>query len=569
MGNASNSPGSSTSPRSDYGFKVFVGSVVVALGYRAAYAFIFRFNGFWANHPLLARLGIGLIAVTFLALLFALGWNCFSRKKAQGPPVTEDDGESVYLGKDVKTGEKVYLRPAFRTMHTQLIGTTNAGKTASVILPWAADDIARGRGLLVVDGKSDLALLEQLYTHAVRAEREDDFLVFSLADPSISSTFNPFCHGSPEQITERVFSSFEFTDEYYRSIQFAALRTVIAMLRDQRQAPLPGVIRELLRDREKLKAWTEKIRDENLVQDVLKLTQDDDEEYAKKYSGLVTALGHFSQGKTAPLYNTQTPDIVLGDILKKKKICYFQLPTMQYPFLGSATGKLLLQTLQSAISELQVGGEKNGSLFSVYLDDFNDYIYPGFGSLLNKSRSANVGVVFSHQSLGDLEKVSPEFKQIVLTNTNIKIVMRSNDPDSAEHFAKTIGTTTGEKSTERRKRVFFGQENTGDQSVREVEEYIHHPNVIKSELGLGEGIVLIPHPRGRVVKRIRFQAIPELFGVPLPVRNHAAVNFVAAVNRRPADAPASTRSFSEALKDKKVDASNDAATEKQEGKRNE
>ncbi|WP_158244687.1 TraM recognition domain-containing protein, partial [Pseudomonas sp. MPBD4-3] len=82
-----------------------------------------------------------------------------------------------------------------------------------------------------------------------------------------------------------------------------------------------------------------------------------------------------------------------------------------------------------------------------------------------------IGVVFAHQSLGDLEKVSPDFKQIVLTNTNIKIIMRSNDPDSAEHFAKTIGTVSGEKTTERRKKSLLKSENTGDQSVRVTEEY--------------------------------------------------------------------------------------------------
>jgi TonB-dependent SusC/RagA subfamily outer membrane receptor len=37
-------------------------------------------------------------------------------------------------------------------MHTQVVGTTNAGKTESVILPWAIDDIKNGRGLILIDG---------------------------------------------------------------------------------------------------------------------------------------------------------------------------------------------------------------------------------------------------------------------------------------------------------------------------------------------------------------------------------------------------------------------------------
>jgi type IV secretory pathway TraG/TraD family ATPase VirD4 len=152
-------------------------------------------------------------------------------------------------------------------------------------------------------------------------------------------------------------------------------------------------------------------------------------------------------------------------------------------------------------------------LFSVYLDDFNDYIYPGFVSLLNKSRSANVGVVFSHQSIGDLEKVSADFKQTVLVNTNVKIILRSNDPDTAEHFAKQIGTIGSEKVTERRSRSFIGSQNTGEQSVRDVEEYIIHPNVFKRELGLGQGVAIIPHAQGQIVRRIKFTPTPDFPGV--------------------------------------------------------
>jgi type IV secretory pathway TraG/TraD family ATPase VirD4 len=411
-------------------------------------------------------------------------------------------------------------------MHTQVIGTTNAGKTASVILPWVARDIQLGRGMIIVDGKSDRSFLEQLYAYAVASRRESDFKLFSLACPSASSTFNPFAQGSAEQITERVFSAFSFTDEYYRAVQYSALRTIVALLMDRNKIPMPGVIRSLLRNREALKSWITHIKDKNLEFDLAALLKEDTKEFEKKYSGLVTALGHFSQGAVTPLFNTETPEIILSEVIRERKICYFQLPTMQYPFLGEATGKLVLQCLQSAISDMQVSGKANPSLFSVYLDDFNDYIYPGFISILNKSRSAGIGVVFAHQSIGDLKKVGEEFTQSFLTNTNVKIIMRSPDPESAEYFAKSIGTKTGEKSTERRSRIFFGlNRDTGEQSVRDVEEYIIHPNEFKSRLGTGEGIVIIPHAKGRLVKRVKFAMVPKLNPIPLPSYNRKSIIF--------------------------------------------
>ena len=308
--------------------------------------------------------------------------------------------------------------------------------------------------------------------------------------------------------TERVFSSFNITHDYYRSVQYVALKTVITLLMRRGQIPTPGVIRDLLRDKVKLQDWTEGLTDVNLKKDVLTIAALSDEQFTENHAGLVAALDDFSSGELMPLYNTRYPEIILSDVLKSQKICYFQLPVMQYEFLAQSTGKLLLQSLRSAISELQVNAtEKLKSLFSVYLDDFNDYIYPGFTTLLNKSRSANIGVVFAHQSLGDLEKVGPDFKQAVLSLTNIKVIMQSNDPISAEYFAQVVGTKTSEKTTERRRRFFLGHEDTGDQSVRKVEEYIVHPNIFKSDLSRGEGIVVIPHNHGKTVKRVQFETV--------------------------------------------------------------
>jgi type IV secretory pathway TraG/TraD family ATPase VirD4 len=149
-----------------------------------------------------------------------------------------------------------------------------------------------------------------------------------------------------------------------------------------------------------------------------------------------------------------------------------------------------------------------------------DYIYEGFGALLNKSRSANVGVVFSHQALGDLDKVSSAFRNVVLTNPNTKFVMRMNDPETCDHFANMFGTDTTTKITQK---VKDGGE-TGDGSAREVERYKVHPNDIKA-LGTGYGIVSIPHPHGVKNIRIKFamrenlpvESLPTIAKTPKPI----------------------------------------------------
>jgi conjugal transfer pilus assembly protein TraD len=443
-------------------------------------------------------------------------WNLFVARQSR-KAITGKGPESFFIGHDLRTKEKVYLRESLLATHAQALAPTGEGKT-TLLMQLILQGIARGRGLMLVDGKSDRSTIEQLYAHAVKAGRQSDFMVFSLCRPESSSTFNPFCEGTPEQIAERIFGALTLDHSYYGSLQFAGLRSVIALLMLRGERPTPGVIRELLRDQTRLKEWTAGLPPSALLNEILALCDQKADKFQENYSGLVTALGHFSEGATAKLYNSRYPEINLMDAIRRNKIIYFQLPTMLFPYLGAATGKLVLQSLQSAISQIQDSGLLPKNLFPVILDDFNDYIYTGFASLLNKSRSANVGIIFSHQSLGDLDKVGPDFKDVVLNNTRIKFLLRLTDPETAEYFSKMIGTKKTEKSTMRRTRGFFWSQNTGDESVRDTEEYLIHPNYFKSEISRGQSVIVIPHPTGRIIKTVEIAPAEILPELSIPMR---------------------------------------------------
>ena len=99
---------------------------------------------------------------------------------------------------------------------------------------------------------------------------------------------------------------------------------------------------------------------------------------------------------------------------------------------------------------------------------------------------------------------------LILTNSNLKIVMRGNEPDSAEYFSKVIGTVKSIKYTERTKKGFGAPEETGDASAREVDEFIVHPNTFKNELGVGEAVMVIPHEAGSKTIKIKFRKYDDL-----------------------------------------------------------
>ena len=469
---------------------------------------------FWEMNRTRILIGGTLALIGGMTALVTYLWNRYQDVNYE-VAVTAQDDKAIPLGVDER-GVVQYMKQDFRPSHTQVIGTTSCGKTESVILPWIIQDIANKSGIVIIDGKSDSQFLDKLYAYVKTAGREKDFCLFSLAKVAESSAFNPLEGGSPQEVVERVFSAFSFENEYYRNVQYKILLSLVRLIHERKQVPTFRLIHRPLTDYALLKLWLQHCQDEELRHVLTLFNEESPKEKVEKTSGLDAHLTHFSSGELAVLFNAQNPTIRFDEALEKNKIYYFQLPTMYYPFLAEATGKLVLQSFQSAVSKRHLGLASRPGFFSCYLDDFQDYIYAGFGALLNKSRSANIGMVFSHQALGDLDKVSSAFRNVVLTNTNIKVVMRNNDPDTCDHFAKTFGTKTTEKVTEKQLSGLLGDTRTGEGSVREVEEFVYHPNTMK-QLRIGEGIVTVPHSRGVKIMKVRFERRPDLPFESIPI----------------------------------------------------
>lgn len=452
------------------------------------------------------------VIFSFLIFVFASFLIILFLKVYKKLKIEKNKPKDIFIGHS--EGKPTYISNAQRTTHTQVIGTTGSGKTESVILPSIIQDIEANRGVLIIDGKSDNDFLKKLYAYCIRCGREDDFKLFSLANRQTSHSFNPLSKGSSVEIAEKVFSAFDFENEYYKNIQYKIFLNIISLIKEKTD-PTMKLIHRLLTNEKKLSSWLEECEDKDckkILEGFCSLSSSQREE---RTSGLESQLAHFIQSDCHELFDETKNTISIDDALEKGQILYFQLPTMLYPFLGSVTGKLVLQSLQSAVSKRHLSGNKKG-LFTVYLDDFQDYIYEGFGSLLNKSRSANVAMVFSHQSLGDLERVSQAFSDVVLTNTNLKIIMRVTDPKTCDYFAKYFGTKSSIKETEQTDKGFLGISKTGRGSLRKVEEYIFHPNLFK-KIPVGSGLVSLPEIDGVKHKRICFPRIKPVQGVELKI----------------------------------------------------
>lgn len=300
--------------------------------------------------------GLSVLFVGALALVlmgFAKLWNQYALG-AQEKSITEEDESSVFLGKSEDNGREIHLKESFRTMHAQVIGTTNAGKSESVILPWAIQDIKNGSGVLILDGKSDASFVNKLYAYVKHYGREKDFRLFALANPGPSSSFNPLKGDSAQEVTERVFSSFAFENEYYKNIQYRIFLNLVRLVFAQKETPTFALIHRLLVDSEELEKWAAACPDELLSRDVLRFLKLSAKDREEKTSGLETMLSHFTVGDVSVLFQETDHAIQFDEALQNNHILYFQLPTMYFPFLASAAGKLVLQCFQNAVSKRQI-----------------------------------------------------------------------------------------------------------------------------------------------------------------------------------------------------------------------
>ncbi len=421
-------------------------------------------------------------------------------------PLWNKSNESIGVGKTID-GVELNLSDESRCSHVQVIGTTGSGKSKSVVIPWSIRDIKRGKSVVIIDGKGEQTLPEEIFKTINHIDVYCSKRHFDLGNINGSIRVNPLMHGSSQQITDRIFSSFEFEDPYYRSIQYDICGYLISLIKATDQIVTFRLLYELLTDDVLLQNTLCEIEDCALKTSLKNYLREPAKERRNKLSGLVSQISPFAIGEVSELVNNDSSPMYDALIRNFELQCLiFSIPTLKYQKLGHQLGKMLLQELSWCVSQRESIEDKKFT--SVFLDEFSEFAYDEFISVLNKARSAEVALHLCHQSIGDLTKVSEPFARAVNTNTNVKCVLGLNDPETADFYARHFGTITKQKLTEQVKESgwFKNKEETGRGSMREVEEYRVHPNVLK-ELYQGNGVIHLPTTRGTVTERLYFSPI--------------------------------------------------------------
>lgn len=390
--------------------------------------------------------------------------------------------EQVFLGLR-EDGTPLYIADKVRDTHVHILGQIGSGKTKSAIEPLMFQDLLRGRGVMFLDAKGSEDNEQRLAEMVAAAGRLDALRILTLNPRRTSHTFNP-AHltpdADPQAIAECVFSTFEseMDHPFYKD---QARQLFVPLFRVLAETGQPFHMLDAyacIADFEILDHALELSSDARAKADIRaqlrKLGKDAD----KTFTGLLAAVKRYDH----PALNVYDPDIVLERIMDEEGVAGFFLPVNYYKQLARYIGIIVLQKLQQLGVQRQLDRSRLQTPLYVYADEFYNFAYEGFITALNMLRDARVSFHIAHQSISDLERVSPEFAAGVWDNCRTKLVLLQTNPELCERVAKTLGTERRTVLAGVRRSVdgWLNQVNMLEASSKQVDEFRLNPSRLKN-----------------------------------------------------------------------------------------
>jgi len=397
--------------------------------------------------------------------------------------------ESTFVG-NRENGVPFSINEVQRSKHLEVIGKSGTGKTKSVLIPIAAQDMLVGKSVIIVNGKGDQNFPSLAYAAAKAAKREKDFLFFNLAFPEKSHTYNPLHmgkYGDPLVIADRMFSVLGYKSEYYKDVAFNFFKNLIFIMAETGK---PFNIRDIyicLCSRDAIDYVCNMSSAKRHIKLLNWSIESIDKQREDTLSGLKTKLEFYCND----LLNAYNPDIIVEDIIEKDQIVFFSLNINMMPTLAPAIARLFLRELQQHIGGREADLRRNQNPCSIILDEFSTFIYKHFHVAISQFREGNAQLTFAHQSGVDLNLFEKELGAVVWDNAQTKIILAQDDSIQCQKISEMIGTRKVIERTERFTRGFmFIRKPTFESSNKYVDEFLFHPNKIKKLEPYGQGYVL-------------------------------------------------------------------------------
>ena len=325
-------------------------------------------------------------------------------------PFWDKKKESFFIGLD-PTDTPIYIPVAeWRAQHQQILGTTGFGKGVAVTNQ-LAQALSFDQSVVVFDPKSDEWAPSVLVTVAKYFNRPSCVIDLSSESPQ----FNPLFGATEMEIYDLFIGAFGLAErgaesDFYRS-----------------------------KERRVVQQWLGQLSQGCTLVELTNSLTDADYDNAPKLCNDLTEMAMIGciQTKQAGAW---------FDILDQGGLIYIIGSVRREPVLRLQK-MLLLRIMQRLESRDR---QATNSHVTLFLDELKYLLCKPSLQALGTIRDKSANILLAHQSINDLRDVSADLdpeavKSAVLENTALKIVYRSQDPETAEWIAKRSGTISAHK----------------------------------------------------------------------------------------------------------------------------
>ncbi len=358
------------------------------------------------------------------------------------PPVSLQESEKL----DILLGENNYhgsltpigLTKEERERHVYIIGGTGNGKT-TLLQAAIVEDIARGKGLAVIDPHGDLAV-EVL--RRIPEDRVDDVIYVNPDDAVLPVAINLLelpkglsgvaLLQAKDRICESTISvlrkQFSENDSGGHRIEYV-LRNCIQTALHVEGATLFTIYR-LLTDVTYQHYVLRKIADQDLVNFWRnEMGRAGDYQRVKMSAGITAKIGRFLFSSSARnMLEHAESSIDFDDILATGKIliCNFSKGTLGED-TSSLLGTMILAKLQlAALARARLPSSERRA-YHIYVDEFQNFATSSFVQMLSEARKYKLFVTMAEQSMAQQE--NNNFSTIILANVGTLICFRTGSPE--------------------------------------------------------------------------------------------------------------------------------------------
>jgi len=416
---------------------------------------------------------------------------------------------SVVAGYDAATNEPVLWSDDVRTMQAILCGKSGFGKStlmSNLILQDARrfveiDGQRRHLPIIIFDGKGDEEFADTLIEDLAAIGRLQDVRLLDPSRPELSVRYNALHKGSGETSQEHVnfiFESLGLVHDFFKGHQATYFSDLVRVL--DHTGKLYNVYDVLvmafdpiiLNEQMDTATWCAENEPDVTAQQRLNLQMSvrnlreslKDTERITKIQGLLNPLMQFLEDDLSVLTGPYDQLLTLSDVFDQGLILIVTLNASSNERVVPALGRILLKNLQLLVGKryTREGRQRGLPMASIVLDEFKTYAYSTFPRILETARGSNVSILFSVQSIAQLDDIGPGFRDHITAAPNTIMLMQSWDRLSAEYFQNAAPTIKVEQLTETLEDQGWFETRyakSGRAQARTVEE----PQVTRSEIG--------------------------------------------------------------------------------------